>query len=157
MIDPFVVTMATALLVLFAFLCVGLHEILLSPDLPNYPNAGLHVRAAMFVFMVCLGYRGVEMLSLLFTQRVYVTPGAFWASFTLAWVQAVLLEQQLRRWLPARLHERIRRLLEIASCRKRPMLVAERARNNGLGHPASGRRDRRRPRRATRSAEGKLT
>lgn len=135
-LGPFAVTFATGLLVAFATLCVALHEILLSPDRPNYPTAPAHQRAAMFVWMCCLGYRGVEILSLLYAPTpTYVSPGSFWASAALALAQAVMLEQQLRRWLPARLHARIRRLLEIAACKRRPGMDAARQQSNSALRP----------------------
>jgi hypothetical protein len=131
MMDAFAVSIATGGLLVLSFLCVGLHEILLSPDQPNYPNAPWHVRTAMFVWLLCLGYRAVEMFTQLYEPiPVYSTPGQFWATAAFALAQAVLLEQQLRRWLPARLHERIRRLMQIASCRRRPAIQAARASSN---------------------------
>lgn len=113
-----ILTFIAGCLVLAASGFVGLHEILSGPDRPNYPTASRHLRIAMFVWCAALFYRGAEILSgLCQPHPVLLTYGAFQAAVLLAVVHGLLLEQQLRQWLPARLHARIRRLIAVASCR----------------------------------------
>lgn len=140
MIGSIAVTFAAGLLALGAAVCVAFNEGLSAPDRPNYPNASALERAAMFIWLLFLSYRGVEILTQMFAPSpVYVTNGTLWAAMACFFVEAVRLEHQARRWLPARLQARVRRLWEIASCRQKPAMQAERVRNNAAVRPGAQR------------------
>jgi hypothetical protein len=136
MLTPFWVTFLCASFNGVAFLCAGLHQILLEPDRPNYPNGPLHQRVILFALMVMLGMVTVERFAQLYADTpLYTSPIIMTASGVFAAAQAVALEQQLRRWLPARIHERIRHLLNIASCRRRRALESARASADAALYP----------------------
>lgn len=115
-----VVSLMAGLFTLAASACVGLIEILSSPDRINYPTARAHVRAAIFVWAVFLAYRGMEIILLASGPLPqYVTAGTFYVSVTLLLAQGALLEHQLRSWLPARVQDRVRLMTEIARCSRK--------------------------------------
>ncbi len=124
-------TLITGIVLFFGATCLGLHEILLAPDRPNYPTASRRVRWAMTVWMVTLYYRAVEITVGAFApEPVYVPLGVTAVTLAVAVVQALLLEQVLRQWLPARLHARIRHLLNVASCGRSEAIRRARAQSN---------------------------
>lgn len=120
---PMTISVLAGLFTLAASACVGLIEILSSPERVNYPTARAHVRAAIFLWAVFLAYRGVEIIfqAICDTPR-FVSPGTFYVSATLLLAQGALLEHQLRSWLPARVHEHIRMMMKVASCRHPSMI-----------------------------------
>jgi hypothetical protein len=135
------ITVATGLLCLVAAGCVGALEIFSSPDQPNYPTARERVRVAMFCWMVALAYRGMEIIVLaLKPDPVVVTSGQLVATLALTSVQVLMLESHLRLWLPARTHERIRRLVEIACCGRLEGVRAARKASTDNAAPAGRQR-----------------
>ncbi len=134
MLTPFGVTFLTASFNAVACLCLCFHEILLGPDRPNYPNGPWYQRAILFALTVVLAALTMERFNGLYAGQ-YVSPTVMVASGLYMAAQAVLLEQQLRRWLPAHLHARIRHLLNIASCKKRSAVRAARAMSNAALYP----------------------
>lgn len=136
-----VLTLFTGVLCCLTCFCVGLIEILSGPDRPNYPTARPHIRAAMFVWMVLLGYRGMEIIALaLQPDPTLLTTGDMLLMVGLFLVQVCLLEQQLRSWLPASLQARILRLYQLASCKNARANQRARAAANAavlVGVPAS--------------------
>lgn len=135
--NPETVTIATGLCLALTSGCVGLHEILLSPDRANYPNARRLVRMLMFAWSVVLLYRSAEIISSALAPRpVYLSLGAVLGTWVLFGVQAAMLEQVLRQWLPARLQRRIQQLILIASCRhQRELRDARRSAMAAVGVP----------------------
>lgn len=126
-------------LCLTAAMCVGTHEILLGPDRPNYPNAPRHLRVPMFVWSGVLLYRGMELLSgAVGAHPPLVTPGIFMGSFMVAAVHGLLLEAHLRQWLPARVHARIRHLLNIATCGRSRLIRRARQQQNRTPRATAG-------------------
>ncbi|HYD26953.1 hypothetical protein [Brevundimonas sp.] len=129
-------TLLCGALCLFASACVGTHEILMSPDRPNYPTAQRRLRMLMFLWSGTLLYRGVELTTAAWAGLAWgapvlpVTPGQVSTCIMLAAVHAALLEQHLRMWLPSRLQERVRHWLHIASCGRTRMLAEARAQSN---------------------------
>lgn len=129
MLTPFSVTFLAASFNALACLFLCFHEILLGPDRPNYPNGPWYQRVVLFALAVALAALTMERFHDLYSGA-YVSPIVMVASGLYMAAQAVLLEQQLRRWLPAHLHARIRHLLAIASCKKRAAVRAARAQSN---------------------------
>lgn len=126
-------TLLCGALCLFASACVGTHEILMSPDRPNYPTARRRLRFLMFLWSGALMYRGVELTTSAWDALaggppvLPVTPGQVLATMVLAAVAAAALEHHMRQWLPAPLQARVRRWLDIASCGHARKLAEARA------------------------------
>ena len=122
-----ILTLVAGSAVLAASAALGLWQILSAPDRPNYPTSGRVKRTLMFVFMMALAYRGLEILTLAGEGTALPSPKA---SASVAVLMAALfvtfLVDHIRHWLPARTHQRIRQLLAIATCRPDRDLVAAR-------------------------------
>lgn len=115
------------------FLTAGfilLHQILLEPDRPNYPNARPAVRYAMFLLGAALLFNSVDLLSRTISDphhRVLISGLPLSAVWCVA--EALRLEKTLRSWLPVRLQQRVQKWWLLASCRNRDALARERQRN----------------------------
>lgn len=126
---PALVTLMTGLLLLFTSFCVGLYEILLSPEALNYPNGRRRVRTAWFCVSAAFLYRAAEILcGLAAPEPTYVTFGSSVGTLAVATAFALQLEQHLRQWLPAKLQRRVQQLIDVASCRRRREVAEARKR-----------------------------
>lgn len=128
--DVFLAGLCGALCICTA-ICVFTHEILLSPDRPNYPSARGYLRILMFAWSGALIYRGVEFLSGIGNAEAPVVT----AGSVLVWgvafvVHAALLENHMRMWLPARIQAKFKAMREIVTCARLRKL--QEARNSSL-------------------------
>ena len=129
-----ILTVATGTMFCGAGACIGLWQILSSPDAPNYPTSGQMKRTFMFwtmVFLLVVGV-GVSQGPWLETPRYSTGQGAGLAFFLLALFGTFLVDH-LRNWLPARTHARIRQLLALASCKPPAGLEEARESANSTG------------------------
>lgn len=96
---------------------IGLREVLLAPDRPNYPNAERRLRLAMFVLSAALLYQGADQACKAFAAQPHLNQPASVVLAT-AWFacSALELERTTRQWLPARIQRRFQRLMHLASC-----------------------------------------
>lgn len=117
MISAELMTFLSAISILLSAMMLGLWQILSAPDRPNYPTSGRFKRTMMFILVVMLSGRGVELLtSLAGPAPVLSTPFQSASSFALCALFASFLVDHLRNWLPARTHHNIQRLYRIARC-----------------------------------------
>ena len=110
--------------------CILLHQILLEPDRPNYPNASRLLRWSMFLLGAVLLFNAVDLVNRAVTdphRRVLVSGLPLSATWCLA--EGLLLERTLRSWLTVRLQARVQSWWALASCRNRDVLARERQRN----------------------------
>lgn len=110
------ITVLTSLVLFGAAGSVFLHQILLNPDRPNYPTADRRVRIAMALWGAGIFYRAGEILGWAMDGSGEASLSMLFTSAMAFALHVLLLEQVLRSWLPARLHARIRDLLNKASC-----------------------------------------
>lgn len=109
----------------------GTHEILMDPQRPNYPTGRFRLRVLMFIWSGVLAFRAMEFAGLAAAPDCpAVSVGQVLGCFMVAAVHLTMLENHLRQWLPAKTHERIRRLLDVASCGRAAAWRAERERAN---------------------------
>jgi hypothetical protein len=143
MISATLLTMLSAIAILITAMVLGLWQILSAPDRPNYPTSGTIKRAMMFLLVVMLAGRGVELLTTLAgPYPVLSTPWQAAASFALCALFIVFLIDHCRNWLPAKTHRNIQRLYRIARCSPSPGLKAARAASNkAAGVEPQGRAD----------------
>lgn len=127
MISAELMTFLSAVSILLSAMMLGLWQILSAPDRPNYPTSGRFKRSMMFILVVVLAGRGVELLtSLAGPAPVLSTPFQAASSFALCALFASFLVDHLRNWLPAKTHRNIQRLYRIARCSPRKGMVAAR-------------------------------
>ncbi len=110
------------LLVLATSALAWTHEILMSPDRPNYPTGRALTRRLMFVWSAALLYRAIDLLAGAWDGAP--APVSFDEAMGCALaclVHASLLESHLRMWRPARTHRTLRRLMDAAGCGRAPL------------------------------------
>lgn len=111
-----IITVLTGVVLFVAATAVCVHQILLNPDRPNYPTADKRVRIVMFLWAAGLYYRAAEIITWPFYGGQQASLSILYTSVMACALHVLLLEVVMRSWLPARLHARIRHLLDIASC-----------------------------------------
>lgn len=132
MSDAAWLNLAMGLVAVASAVVLWLLEILMDPERPNYPSARRWMRLAMFIASCAFIYRGGEFIRGAFAaEPPPVTSGMLMAWPVMLVVFIGQLEHQVRMWLPARLQEKIRRLLEIASCGRSREMARARATANG--------------------------
>lgn len=137
MISANLMTFLSAVSILISAMALGLWQILSAPDRPNYPTSGRVKRAMMFLLVVMLSGRGVEILtSLAGPDPILSTPFQAMSSFALCGLFISFLVDHCRNWLPARTQANIQRMYRIARCSPSRGLKAARKSSNasaGLG------------------------
>lgn len=112
--------LATGLLCLLSGLAVGLRQILLSPSLGSWPDAGPVVRAVMFGVMAAFTWRGLELVGFGLSLAVArSTPGALVAAALLGAYNVILAVNMVRQVLPPAVWDRIKRIQSLAFCSPR--------------------------------------
>lgn len=115
---PALTTIVVGICCLLSGCCVGIQQILLSPQAVNYPKAGLAPRTLMFVWMASLMGRGVDLLVGVYAgQPQYLGVTTLPASIVLVAVQAALVYNILTRWAPAQTWARFNRIIALAACK----------------------------------------
>lgn len=137
MISATLMTLLSAVAILISAMVLGLWQILSAPDRPNYPTSGRVKRAMMFLLVMMLSGRGVEILtSLAGPDPILSTPFQAMSSFALCGLFISFLVDHCRNWLPARTQANIQRMYRIARCSPSRGLKAARKSSNtsaGLG------------------------
>ena len=137
MISATLMTLLSAVAILISAMVLGLWQILSAPDRPNYPTSGRVKRAMMFLLVVMLAGRGVEILtSLAGPDPILSTSFQAFSSFALCGLFTAFLVDHCRNWLPARTQRNIQRMYQIARCSPSRGLKAARKSSNaaaGLG------------------------
>ena len=116
---PLVATLCTV-----ASCCLGLNEILHSPECPNYRRSPLWVRLSMFAWCVALFYRAADLwMGIYQGHPQYISPSAVPASVCMALCLYAMLMDTLTKRLPSRTWRRINRLLWLATCGRKSVLT----------------------------------
>jgi hypothetical protein len=104
-------------LVTLSAISLMVREVLLGPDTPNYPSAPFYVRLPMFVWMVALAYRAMEIFTLLALGSVpEVSWGMLGASVTMsAYLVANAVYTARLRMRPST-WRRFNRAISLAQC-----------------------------------------
>lgn len=111
-------TIAVGLMCLACSFCVGLNQILLAPDVVNYPTARRITRVLMFLWASALLYRGADLLLGLGDRHPQaLEQSAVTASAVMLACQAAFLYNTLRSRLSARAWRTINRLLHLGHCK----------------------------------------